>query len=55
MRNTGRIREAIAKVVPGFEKIGKIDKTKEEFQIEGRTFPHPSFSHRFRPCGVAPT
>ena len=43
MRNTGRIREAIAKVVPGFEKIGKIDKTKEEFQIEGRTFHTPRF------------
>ena len=43
MRNTGRIREAIAKVVPGFEKMGKIDKTKEEFQIEGRTFHTPRF------------
>ena len=43
MRNTGRIREAIAKVIPGFEKIGKIDKTKEEFQIEGRTFHTPRF------------
>ena len=44
MRNTGRIREAIAKVIPGFEKIGRIDKTKEEFQIEGRTFQTPRFS-----------
>ena len=43
MRNTGRIREAIAKVIPGFEKMGKIDKTKEEFQIEGRTFHTPRF------------
>ena len=43
MRNTGHIREAIANVIPGFEKIGKIDKTKEEFQIEGRTFHTPRF------------
>jgi anaerobic selenocysteine-containing dehydrogenase len=43
MRNTGRIREAIAKVIPGFEKMEKIDKTKEEFQIEGRTFHTPRF------------
>ena len=43
MRNTGRIREAIAKVIPGFEQMGKIDKTKEEFQIEGRTFHTPRF------------
>lgn len=43
MGNTGRIREAIAKVIPGFEKIGGIDKTKEEFQIQGRTFHTPRF------------
>jgi molybdopterin-dependent oxidoreductase alpha subunit len=44
MQNTGRIREAIARVVPGFEKIGVIDKTKEEFQIDGRTFHQPKFA-----------
>ena len=43
MGNTGQIREAIAKVIPGFEKMGRIDKTKEEFQIEGRTFHTPRF------------
>jgi molybdopterin-dependent oxidoreductase alpha subunit len=43
MHNTGRIREAIAKVIPGFEKMGRIDKTKEEFQIGGRTFHTPHF------------
>jgi molybdopterin-dependent oxidoreductase alpha subunit len=43
MRDTGRIREAIAKVIPGFERMGKIDKTKKEFQIEGRTFHAPRF------------
>ena len=43
MRDTGRIREAIAAIVPGFEKIGQIDRTKEEFQIAGRTFHQPTF------------
>jgi len=43
MRNTGRIREAIASIVPGYEKIAEIDKTKEEFQIEGRTLHEPKF------------
>jgi anaerobic selenocysteine-containing dehydrogenase len=44
MRNTGRIREAIAKIVPGFEKMAEIDGTKEEFQIGGRTFHTPQFA-----------
>lgn len=43
MRNTGRIRETIAKVVPGMEKIADIDRTKQEFQIDGRTFHEPKF------------
>jgi len=43
MRNTGRIREALAAIVPGYEKVATIDKTKEEFQIEGRTFHEPKF------------
>jgi len=43
MQDTNKIREAVAKVVPGFEKIGKIDQTKKEFQIDGRTFHTPKF------------
>ncbi|MCG8406015.1 MAG: FdhF/YdeP family oxidoreductase [Phycisphaerales bacterium] len=47
------IRGMIADVVPGFEKIGEIDRTREEFQISGRTFhtptfPTPSGKARFR-------
>jgi molybdopterin-dependent oxidoreductase alpha subunit len=38
------IRKAIAHTIPGFEKIGEIDETKEEFQISGRTFHEPQFS-----------
>jgi molybdopterin-dependent oxidoreductase alpha subunit len=44
MKETGRIREAIAAIVPGFEKIGDIDRTKEEFQIGGRTFHEPRYA-----------
>lgn len=44
MENTGRIREAIASVVPGYEKIQDIDRTGEEFQIDGRTLHKPSFN-----------
>ena len=43
MKNTGKIRAAIAKVVPGYEKLAEIDKTKQEFQITGRTFHKPQF------------
>ena len=44
MRDTGRIRDAIGAIVPGFEKITNIDRTKEEFQIGGRTFHEPQFA-----------
>jgi anaerobic selenocysteine-containing dehydrogenase len=43
MQNTGKIREAIAKVVPGFEKISDIDRTKKEFHIGGRSLHEPRF------------
>ncbi|MDB4679407.1 FdhF/YdeP family oxidoreductase [Planctomycetaceae bacterium] len=44
MEHTSRIREAIAEIIPGFEKIKKIGETKEEFQISGRTFYDPQFA-----------
>jgi anaerobic selenocysteine-containing dehydrogenase len=43
MRHTGNIRQAIGKVVPGWERIASIDDTKQEFQIAGRTFHEPRF------------
>jgi len=43
LESARRIRETIAAVAPGFEAIGKIDDTKREFQIEGRTFHTPKF------------
>jgi anaerobic selenocysteine-containing dehydrogenase len=44
MEHTNCIREAIAKVVPGYDKISKIDETKEEFHIGGRTLHQPRFA-----------
>ncbi len=43
MEHTGHIRQAIAKVVPGFEQLAEIDKTKHEFQLKGRTIHQPQF------------
>jgi molybdopterin-dependent oxidoreductase alpha subunit len=43
MQSTGQIRQAIAKVVPGFEQLATIDCTKAEFQLPGRTFHSPAF------------
>ena len=38
------IREAIGDIIPGFEKLKKMDETKEEFQINGRTFHQLEFA-----------
>src|SRR5262245_26547141 len=38
MRSTALIRKSIAAIVPGFEQMAEMDRTKEEFQIGGRTF-----------------
>ncbi len=37
------IRQWIAETVPGFEKLAEIDRTRDEFQIDGRTFHTPKF------------
>ena len=37
------VRELIAKTISGYEKIGQIDQTKEEFTISGRIFTTPKF------------
>ncbi|MEB3149782.1 MAG: FdhF/YdeP family oxidoreductase [Sphaerospermopsis sp.] len=43
LQDTVYIRELIAKTIPGYQKIGEIDKNKEEFTIEGRIFAEPKF------------
>jgi molybdopterin-dependent oxidoreductase alpha subunit len=44
MQEHKNIRAAIAEIIPGYEPIGVIDATKEEFQIGGRTFHQPRFA-----------
>ncbi len=44
MGETSTIRDWIAKVVPGYQRLADIDQTKEEFQIDGRTFHEPRFA-----------
>ena len=43
-RRHSTIREAIARVIPGYRAIEDIAETKSEFQIEGRTFHEPRFT-----------
>lgn len=43
LQDTVYVRDLIAKTIPGYEKIGTIDKTKEEFIIEGRILEEPKF------------
>jgi len=38
------VRDAIARVVPGWRAIEGIDATRREFQIDGRTFHRPRFN-----------
>jgi molybdopterin-dependent oxidoreductase alpha subunit len=44
LRSTAAIRQAIAHIVPGFEKLADIDHTREEFHIDGRLFHGPRFA-----------
>lgn len=44
MQQTGRIREMIARIVPGLESIADIDRTKREFFIPGRNLREPRFA-----------
>jgi len=37
------VRQLIAQTIPGYEKIGTIDETQEEFTIAGRIFVEPQF------------
>lgn len=43
MKQPETIRQWIAQVVPGYQAVASIGKTKVEFQIDGRTFHQPRF------------
>ena len=38
-----QIRQMIAQIIPGYEPIGAMDFSRQEFQIAGRTFHEPTF------------
>jgi molybdopterin-dependent oxidoreductase alpha subunit len=44
LRSTKAIRQAIARIIPGFEQLAEIDRTKQEFHIPGRTFHESRFA-----------
>ena len=44
MRSHESLRREIARIVPGYEPVAEIDRTREEFQIPGRTFHTPQFA-----------
>ena len=44
LRSHAALRQAIARTVPGYDAIGVIDETREEFQVGGRTLREPAFA-----------
>ena len=44
LRSHQQIRQFIARVVPGFEEMEQIDRTRREFTIPGRVFHQPRFA-----------
>jgi molybdopterin-dependent oxidoreductase alpha subunit len=44
LRDTQYVRQLIAQSIPGYEKIGSIDTTGEEFTIAGRILTQPRFA-----------
>ncbi|HEY9628745.1 MAG TPA: FdhF/YdeP family oxidoreductase [Coleofasciculaceae cyanobacterium] len=44
LQDTQYVRHLIAQTIPGYEKIGAIDTTLEEFTISGRIFNQPHFA-----------
>jgi len=56
-REHATLRSVIARVIPGYEQLAAIDRTREEFQVDGRTFHEPRFGTpdgraRMRPTPV---
>ncbi|MEZ6092020.1 MAG: FdhF/YdeP family oxidoreductase [Pirellulaceae bacterium] len=43
LQQTATIRHWISQVVPGYGKIDRMEETKKEFQLDGRTFHEPKF------------
>ncbi len=43
LRSHRKLREAMAQVVPGYEEVADIEKTRQEFQVGGRTYHEAAF------------
>lgn len=43
LRSHAALRQAMARTVPGYEAIGVIDETRQEFHVRDRTFHEPVF------------
>ncbi|ELR99150.1 FdhF/YdeP family oxidoreductase [Gloeocapsa sp. PCC 73106] len=43
LQDTQYVRQLIAQTIPGYQKIGEIDRTQSEFTVEGRIFTEPKF------------
>ncbi|MGE3800038.1 MAG: FdhF/YdeP family oxidoreductase [Candidatus Kapaibacterium sp.] len=44
LKNHNDVRQVMAQVVPGYEGVGKIGQTKEEFHVAGRVRHQPRFN-----------
>ncbi|AFZ19026.1 FdhF/YdeP family oxidoreductase [Allocoleopsis franciscana] len=44
LQDTRYVRKLITKTIPGYQQIEKMEKTKEEFTIDGRIFTEPKFA-----------
>ncbi len=43
MATSGQIRESISRIIPGWEQLGQIDRTRQEFHIPGRRLSEARF------------
>ena len=44
LQDTQYVRQLISQTIPGYEKIGEIDHSHQEFTITGRVFTEPNFA-----------
>jgi molybdopterin-dependent oxidoreductase alpha subunit len=44
LQDTQYVRQLISQTIPGYEKIGEIDHSRQEFTITGRVFTEPNFA-----------
>jgi len=55
LRDYKKVREIIAKTIPGWQEIATIDDTKKEFTITGRVYHTPQFNTKSGKAAMHPT